>query len=373
MSRYLPIKMKCKKAYRMPEGNALCLDGSNGELSIYTEKGKLVKRISGVNNPVAAVDANRITIVDGDRIKVFDHEGIAVLEGNGFGGNGMGEGKLDSPQSVFTRHNKIFIADTGNQRIQLFSDDGVFLDKIENPRPEELKIIERPVSVVVDAQGNIFVADQGNEKLHVFDKHRKHLYSLGGEDDRRASFRRMYDLAIDADNNLYVLCREENNDYSIQVYNGPKKIISFLAEFELDVGLEEPENLTVSMNNRSLVGVYDREKNKLMSFSYQQIPQQVGELRVAGGVEKTVISWSAVPGKFIKGYNIYGAQSEQSEFKFVTQVYDSSASIKHENGLVITHGAMGQGQDSSKLFAQFIKAYPEHPLVADAKALLAEM
>lgn len=59
--------------------------------------------------------------------------------------------------------------------------------------------------------------------------------------------------------------------------------------------------------------------------------------------------------------------------EFIEKYPGSDLVPNAEFAQAITYGAMGQGQDSSKLFTQFIKAYPEHPLVADAEALLAEM
>ena len=65
--------------------------------------------------------------------------------------------------------------------------------------------------------------------------------------------------------------------------------------------------------------------------------------------------------------------ANQAFAAFIEKYPDSDLVPNAEFAQAITYGAMGQGQDSSKLFTRFISAYPEHPLVADAKALLAEL
>ena len=331
VTRYLPVRMECNKAYRMNNGSALCLNRSDGKVSVVSKKSKLIQEITGVRNPRAAsIDGENIVLLDGNRIKIFDQQGNKKYVGKGYGGEGEVDGKLDSPESVFIRHDKIYIADTGNKRIQIFTSDGIYLDKIENPKDESKQVFENPVSVVVDSQGNIFIADKGKRKLHVFSKNRKYLYSLGGENEKNKHFDDIYDLAIDADNNLYVLCGTESNRFSIKVYNGPKQVISFAAESESDAGMENPKNLTVGNTSRALIGVYDREKQRLLNFSYFQIPSSVGGVTVVGGTKQTEVSWSPVPGSFVKGYNIYASNSVDGAYEFVTQVYQNKAIIEHQ-------------------------------------------
>ncbi|RDH82437.1 MAG: hypothetical protein DIZ80_09090 [endosymbiont of Galathealinum brachiosum] len=330
VTRYLPIKMKCDRAYRLDDGNALCLNRDRENASIFSAKSKFIKKLAKLDNPRAAsVSDNKIVILDGGRIKIYDKDGVKKFEGKGYAGEGSGAGKLSSPQSVYSRHDKIYVADTGNGRIQIYSADGIYLDKIENPKGNGKQIFSEPVAVVVDAQGNIFVADKMKKQLHVFSKQHDHLYSIGGEEDKSSPFNKIYDLAIDADNNLYVLCGTENNQYSIQLFNGPKKIISFASKLESDAGMEEPRNISVAKSKRTLVGIYDEEKKRLLNFSYLQVPAKVAGLTVVGSIKETHVSWTAVPGTFIKGYNVYGAEEESGNYEFVAQVYENKAIIEH--------------------------------------------
>ena len=365
VTRYLPIKMKCGKAYRLDDGGALCLNRDKKHARIYSDKSKLVKEFAGFKNPRAAsIYKDKVVVLDGERIKIYNIDGTAEFEGKGYGGSGSGAGKLSSPEAVYMRHEKIYVADTGNSRIQLYSSDGVYLDKIESDNSGKKRIFSEPVAVVVDSHGNIFVADEDKKELLVFSKDRKYLYSLGGKNKKGAPFKEIYDLAIDSDNNLYVLCGTKNNRYSVQVFNGPKRIISFASPLESDAGLEEPKNISVANSKRTLVGVYDEEKRRLLNFSYLQVPAKVGGLAVVGSVKQTAVSWSAVPGTFVKGYNIYGSNTENGEYKFVTQVYENKALIKHDKKIANSFykvnaftGLGSQGKFSRAEEDVFIKGY----------------
>ena len=364
VTRYLPIKMECDRAYRLNNGNALCLSGDRKKAGIYSHKSKFIKELSSLDEPASAsISDNKIVVLDSSRIKIYDNNGVKQFDGKGYGGEGSGIGKLSSPSSVYVRHGKIYVADTGNSRIQIYSDDGVFLDVIENPETDNGKLMSEPVSVVVDAQDNIFVADSDKNQLHVFSKERKHLYSLGG-DENSTEFKQIFDLAIDEDNNLYVLCSTDNNKYTIQVYNGPKEVMSFASEHKIDSGIEDPKNITVAKSKRTLVGVYDEEKKKLLNFSYLQVPAKVGGVKIVGSVKNTEISWVATPGSFIKGYNVYASKEKEGPYKFVTQVNENSVVIEHNNKAdyvfykVNAFSGLGsQGKFSRVEEDVFIKAY----------------
>lgn len=55
----------------------------------------------------------------------------------------------------------ILISDTKNQRIQVFSDSGVFLRSFG-------KHIKEPRSLVCDLDGNVFVVDYGENQVHIY-------------------------------------------------------------------------------------------------------------------------------------------------------------------------------------------------------------
>jgi hypothetical protein len=91
-----------------------------------------------------------------------------------FGGRGVGAGVLGDnfyhPADVaFDAAGNIFVADGhGNSRIAKFDNRGRFI-KTWGAKGSGAGQFNSPHSVVVDAKGNVYVADRGNNRIQVFD------------------------------------------------------------------------------------------------------------------------------------------------------------------------------------------------------------
>ena len=72
--------------------------------------------------------------------------------------------EFDAPAAVVLA-DRINVSDTGNRRVQMFSRDGVFLDKLVNPKDREW--LRKPGTLTVDAQRNLYVADNGARRIRV--------------------------------------------------------------------------------------------------------------------------------------------------------------------------------------------------------------
>ena len=335
------IKMQCNAAYRLQGGSALCLDADNKKVGIYSSSGRLQKAFKGAfKNPVAAsVDDQNVAILDEDSLKIYRLDGGLRYTS---GISGSEEGQLDSPRSVFFQGDKIYVADTGNQRIQIFSKDGIFLEHISNPEKGR-KIFDEPARVVVDKNDNMYVQEDSSKQILVFSPERKLLYRIDGKGGTSTGFEAIYDIAVDADNNLYVLAAIDGNKATVQVYNGPNKVISMGASASQGSGMLAPGRLSVAPARKTVVSVYDRERKALLNYKYMQLPAKLGGLAVEGSIQKTRLSWKKVPGSYVSRYKIYGAPNKLSEFKYLADVEGTEATIKHKqlaNNLYYTVSAV---------------------------------
>ena len=323
-----PIKMKCNAAYRLQGGSSLCLDDDGKKAGIYSSSGRMKKAFEGVlENPVAAsVDDQNIAILDGDSLKIYRLDGRLRYTS---ASSGSDEGQLDSPQGVFFRDDKIYIADTGNQRIQIFSKDGIFLEHISNPESGR-KLFDEPSRVVVDANNNMYVQENASNQVLVFSPDRKLLYRIDGRGGASQGFEAIYDIAVDSDNNLYVLAAIDGNESTIQVYSGPNKVISMGASAAQGSGMLAPTRLSIAPSRKTVVSVYDKERKALLNYKYMQLPAKLGGLVVAGSIKQTHLSWKKVPGSYVSRYKVYGAPDKLSDFKFLLDVDASEAVIKHK-------------------------------------------
>ncbi len=146
----------------------------------------------------------------------FSPEGEILLRLGEAGVPGTGPGQLNEPTDVITAANgDIFVADghsgqtndpppgsTG--RILKFNSDGEFIMEWGRigTAPGEFRT---PHSLAFDSEGRLFVADRGNHRIQIFDQDGNYL-------DSYEQFSRISGLFITADDTLYAIDSESNEN-----------------------------------------------------------------------------------------------------------------------------------------------------------------
>jgi len=108
------------------------------------------------------------------RVAVTDIENHQVLLINNylqldlaFGNYGSYEGQLDTPRGVsFSPRGELLVADTGNARVQYFTDTGTFLRAF--PREGNPSDLDQPRRAVESKKGRVYIADPGAGAVFVF-------------------------------------------------------------------------------------------------------------------------------------------------------------------------------------------------------------
>ncbi|QNK59516.1 YIP1 family protein [Paenibacillus sp. PAMC21692] len=112
---------------------------------------------------------NRLYIADtgNNRIVMMDVQGN-ILRTYGTDESLTKEtGKLNEPRGVFVGDDgTLFVADTGNKRLAEFDPNGTFVRSFEQPDSELLgaDFVYQPVKVVMDSRGFFYVVSQGTQK-----------------------------------------------------------------------------------------------------------------------------------------------------------------------------------------------------------------
>jgi sugar lactone lactonase YvrE len=174
------------------------------------------------NAPIGvAIAENKIYVADtyNDRIRVIENGSVKTLAGseNGFA-DGL-DAKFHTPCGVAVLpDNSILVADTGNRRIRKVEPDGAvstFAGTGEfgsnNGFSDEASFVE-PTGILFDQTGAIYVADAGANSIRVFNRRLTPFWETaagngrGTADDvlEDAKFNRPTNLTIDASGNLFV-------------------------------------------------------------------------------------------------------------------------------------------------------------------------
>ena len=123
---------------------------------------------------------------------------------------GSGNGEVIGPrQVVIGPNNQVFVADSLNNRIQVFDLELNFVKSIS----ENLKI---PTGVTVSENGMIFVLDSGDNTLKVFNSSGSFVEQRGGRGTEDGSFYNPKVVRLDSSGNIYVV---EEGNARVQVFN----------------------------------------------------------------------------------------------------------------------------------------------------------
>ena len=158
-------------------------------------------------------------------IKVFDDAGELVAT---LGEFGEGPGQFNGPTYLDWRDDKLYVTDTLNSRIQIFSPDGKLISMFGR-RGLYLGDLPRPKGVTVDQRGNIYVVESYYDYLLVFNHNGELLLPIGGTGNEPGEF--FLPAGVWADNS--------NHIYVADTFNGRVVIFEYLGDGD---GAKQVEN-----------------------------------------------------------------------------------------------------------------------------------
>ena len=152
------------------------------------------------------------------RIQVFHANGTFIFA---FGSEGSGEGNFSSPRGVDVTKSspmsrtKIVVADTGNHRIQVFHANGTF-DFAFGSEGSGNGNFSSPEGVATRrAGGGIAVADTGNHRIQVFYYDGTFAFAFGSEGSGNGNFSSPGGVGMTSDERFYVA---DTGNHRIQVF-----------------------------------------------------------------------------------------------------------------------------------------------------------
>jgi len=121
-----------------------------------------------------------------------------------FGHAGTGPGEFNRPEGLCVdAQDRVYVADSCNHRIQIFSSDGKFLrayGKAGSSKGE----LSYPYDICVDAEGRQYVCEFGNSRIQVFDANDRPIEIIGSPGAEPGRFSNPWGVALDSAGNLYV-------------------------------------------------------------------------------------------------------------------------------------------------------------------------
>lgn len=167
---------------------------------------------SGIDYGMSSGGAGYLYVADtgNHRIQKFRLDGSFVREWGSYGGS---EGEFIQPADVAFGNGFIYVADMGNNRIQKFTNAGRFVRQWGGTGSAAGKF-NHPTDIAVDLEGNVYVCDRGNNRVQKFTSNGAFIRQWGMSGTGEGQFRGPSGIAC-ADNQVYVVDKSNRT----QVFN----------------------------------------------------------------------------------------------------------------------------------------------------------
>ena len=206
------------------EGNILVADKRNHRIQKFTYDGQFLASVGTEGTEQLQFRrAKDITFnTHNKKVYVVDNENcrIQVLNSdltfsNIIGGKrGSKSGQFALPWGVTCDSTgNVYVADSANNRIQVFTASGKFLRKFGHHGKGEGEL-DWPVGVAVDSRGMVFVSERDNHRISVFTTEGQFVKSFGQHGTKPGEFNNPLWLAVD-DYDVLCVCDRDNDRVQI--------------------------------------------------------------------------------------------------------------------------------------------------------------
>ena len=141
------------------------------------------------------------------RVVKFDKDGKFLMAWGqkGTPPNDTRPGTFDAVHGVQVdpQTRRVYVTDRSSARIQVFDENGKFLDQFGTGRPST------PQVLYLSADRNLWVADNSTSKIVKYDINGHYLYSWGSQGEWPGAMWNVHGMSVDPDGNLYIA--EVNN------------------------------------------------------------------------------------------------------------------------------------------------------------------
>ena len=308
---------------RKPKGRGIFILGADG-----SEQGQFAAE---VDKPGAIyVGDDTVAVLGKNKLYAYRRDGSNIFNIGRYGSSGGG---FKNPEHVFIHAGLYYVSDKGNNRVQVFGEDGQFLEEVKAGKGSDRLFIEVG-PIAVDSQQNLYIAD-GSELglIHVLNKDRDKIATIGDERDSIHKPFRFHAIDIDKQDRLYVLGASDFSEYWVRIYRDMQLLATFGASGN-DSTLayfEEASSLSVSSGAKNSVFVNDSDLQKHFRFDLLEYPDAAFGLAIAANKQTIGLMWSSSQSPLIDKYEIEAARSKEGPYQVISSSRELTQTLSVES------------------------------------------
>jgi tripartite motif-containing protein 71 len=240
-----------------PSGNLWVADTANNRVEEFNEKGEFVitfgREVNKTKVEAKGTEAekNVCTAASGNICQA--------------GVTGSAGGQFKAPQGIAaTSGGNLWIADTGNSRLEKFGPSGNLINNISSEGTEAGKLKE-PGAISMGPEGSIWVADTANNRIDEWSSSLAFVQQFGSEGAGNGQFKRPAALDLDSSGNVWV--GDQNNE-RLQEFTSAGQYVAQLGGSATQFSFSSPMGL--SADGKGNIWVTDPEHNRVERFPTSQ-------------------------------------------------------------------------------------------------------
>jgi sugar lactone lactonase YvrE/fibronectin type 3 domain-containing protein len=274
-------------------GGNLYITGQDGSVNVVDQAGKTVMTLAAksgdtelLRRPEAVSVANAtIYVADSktNQIVMYDLSSGKYTGrfGSKSGGNLASDFALDEPQGVTAYEGVVYVADSGNGRIQMYGINGVFLSTLalsatpgSAAEKEKTYKLGEPTDIALDQLGRIYVRDADDKSIKIYDAKGLYLRSLpkSGKPVAMCVAEDGIYVADDASSGILKYDFDANSEYSFGSKGEGKAQFKSLSGLAVD----KAQQVYVGDLKKSLIEAFVVEAGKIQ----EQLPKVAGRASV---------------------------------------------------------------------------------------------
>ena len=287
---------------------------------------------------VAADKSGALWVLDKGSYRVVKLDDAGAIIST-MGSKGSKKGQLDDPTDIAIASNgQVYIADQGNNWVQVFSSDGGFIKAITKGVNANF---DAPSAIAISPQDSLFVLDKGRGLITAFSAKGEPVAEFGKVPSSLAELLKPVGLMATYDE-VFVL---DSNQVKVFSHTGQYRR-SFAAKGNAQGELDEPLAITAKDNTSFFIS--ERGNKRVQSFITLHKPEAVEKLTAQGAVHAVELQWAAATLPYVKQYHIYRSKSAESGFVKIAS---------SESNQYLDPGLLGDEQNYYRIVAESPHGY----------------